>query len=138
MLNGTDGCLPLILFGLPALVMPKVIEDAGGVTIGVQDAQHRHALRMRHLLSVARVCHRLVFIVLELNVPELHVRNILHVYPTDAKLALPFVLGPDTTVALIVNGRDHLRHAAKVAGPVDGEEEIERSAFATCLAVSLI
>lgn len=138
MLNGVARCLSLILLGLSALVMSEIVENARGVTVGVQYAQHRHAFRVGHLLSVSRVRHRLVLIVLELDVPQLHVRNILHIYPTDAKLALPLVLRPDTTVALIVNGRDHLRHAAKVAGPVDGEEQIERCILTTRLAISLI
>jgi len=114
--------LALILLGLPALVMPEVVEDARGVTIGMQDTQYCDTFRVRDLLCVSRVGHRLVLIVLELNVSQLHIRNILHVYPTDAELALPLVLGPDTTVALIVNRGDHLRHAAEVTGSVDGEE----------------
>lgn len=138
MLYGIGWSLALIFLCLSALVMPEVVEDARGVTVGVQDTQHRDTFRVRDLLCVSRVGHRLVLIVLELNVSQLHIRNILHVYPTDAKLTLPLVLGPDTTVALIVNRGDHLRHAAEVAGSVHGEEQIKGRAFATRLPVSLI
>lgn len=138
MLHRVGRDLALILLGLPALVMPEIVEDARRMTIGVQDTQHRNALRMRDFLRVPRIGHRLVLIVLELNVSQLHVRNILHVYPTDAKLTLPLVLRPDTTVALIVDRRDHLRHAAKVTGAVNRKEQIQWRALATCLSVSLI
>lgn len=114
--------LALILLGLAALVMPKVVEDARRMTVGMQDTQYCDTFRVRDLLCVSRVGHRLVFIIFKLNVSQLHIRNILHVYPTDAKLTLPLVLGPDTTVALIVNRRDHLRHAAEMAGSIHGEE----------------
>lgn len=114
--------LTLIFLGLAALVMPEIIEYTRGVSIGMQYTQHRDALCVRHLLGVSRIRNRFVLIVLELNVPQLHIRHVLHVYPTYAKLALPLVLGPDTTVALIVDGRDHLRHATEVAGPIHGEE----------------
>lgn len=70
--------------------------------------------------------------------PQLHVRNVFHVNPTYAKLTLPLVLRPDTTVALIVDRRHHLRHAAEVARPVDGEKQIERRALAARLPISLI
>lgn len=138
MLYGIAWSLALILLGLPALVMPEVVEDARGVTIGMQDTQYRDTFRVRDLLCVSRVGHRLVLIVLELNVPQLHIRNILHVYPTDAKLTLPLVLRPDTTVALIVNRGDHLCHAAKMTGSVHREEQIKGRTFATRLSVSLI
>lgn len=138
MLYGVARDLALILLGLPALVMPEIIENACRMTIGVQDTQHRDAPCVRDFLRVPRIGHRLVLIVLELNVSQLHVRNILHIYPTDAKLTLPLVLRPDTTVALIVDGRDHLCHAAKVTGPVNRKEQIKRGALATCLSVSLI
>lgn len=93
---------------------------------------------MRDLLCVSRVGHRLVLIVLELNVSQLHIRNILHVYPTDAKLTLPLVLGPNTTVALIVDRGNHLCHTAKMTGSVHREEQIKGRTFATRLPVSLI
>lgn len=130
--------LALILLGLPALVMPEVVEDACGVAVGMQNTQHRDTFRVRNFLCVSRISHRLVLIVLELNVSQLHIRNILHVYPTDAKLTLPLVLRPDTTVALIVNRRDHLRHAAEMTGSVHREEEIKRRTLATRFPVSLI
>lgn len=114
--------LALILLGLAALVMPKVVEDARRMTVGMQDTQYCDTFRVRDLLCVSRVGHRLVFIIFKLDVSQLHIRNILHVYPTDAKLTLPLVLGPDTTVALIVNRRDHLRHAAEMARSIHGEE----------------
>jgi len=93
---------------------------------------------VRDFLRVPRIGHRFVLIVLELNMSQLHVRNILHVNPTYAKLTLPLVLRPDTTVALIINRGNHLRHAAKVARPVHREEQIQRRALATRLSISLI
>lgn len=138
MLYGVARGLALILLGLAALVMPEIVKDARRVTIGMQDTQHRYALRVRDFLRVPRIGHRLVLIVLELNVSQLHVRNILHVYPTDAKLTLPLVLRPDTTVALIIDGRYHLRHAAKVTGSVDGKEQIKGRTLATRFSISLI
>lgn len=93
---------------------------------------------MRDLLCVSRVGHRLVLIIFELNVSQLHIRNILHVYPTDAKLTLPLILRPNTTVALIIDRRDHLRHATEMAGSVHREEQIKRRTFATSLPISLI
>lgn len=93
---------------------------------------------MWDLLCVSRVGHRLILIVLELNVSQLHIRNILHVYPTDAKLTFPLVLGPDTTVALIVNRGDHLRHTAKMTGSVYREEQIKGCTFATRFSIRLI
>lgn len=138
MLYDTGWSLALILLSLPALVMPEVVEDARGVAIGMQDTQYRDTFRVRDLLRVSRVGYRLVLIVLELNVSQLHIRNILHVYPTDAKLTLPLVLGPDTTVGLIVNRGDHLRHAAEMTGSVYGEKQIKGRTFATRFPVSLI
>lgn len=138
MLYGIGWSLALILLGLPALVMPEVIEDARGVTVGVQDTQYCDTFRVWDLLCVSRVGHRLILIVLELNVSQLHIRNILHVYPTDAKLALPLVLRPDTTVALIVNRGDHLRHTTEMTGSVYREEQIKGRTFATRLSVSLV
>lgn len=91
-LYGVARDLALILLGLTALVMPEIVENACRMTIGMQDTQHRDALRVRDFLRVSRISYRLVLIVLELNVSQLHVRNILHVYPTDAKLTLPLVL----------------------------------------------
>lgn len=128
----------LILFGLAALVMPEVVKDARRVTVGMQDTQYCDTFRVRDLLCVSRVGHRLVFIIFKLNVSQLHIRNILHVYPTDAELTLPFVLGPDTTVALIVNRRDHLRHATKMTGSVHREEQIKGRTFAARLPIGLI
>lgn len=138
MLYGIGWSLALILLGLSALVMPEIVKDARGVTVGMQDTQYCDTFRVRDLLCISRVSHRLIFIVLELNVSQLHIRNILHVYPTDAKLTLPLVLRPDTTVALIVNRRDHLCHAAEMTGPVHREEQIKGRTFATCLPISLI
>lgn len=137
-LYGIARNLALILFGLPALVMPKVVEDARGVTVGMQNTQYRDTFRVWNLLCVSRVGHRFVLIVLELNVSQLHVRNILHIYPTDAKLTFPLVLGPDTTVALIVNRGDHLRHATEMTGSVYREEQIEGCTLATRFSISLI
>lgn len=124
MLYGGARCLTLILLGLPTLIMPEIVKDACRVTVGMQDSQHRDSLRVWDFLRVPRIGHRLVLIVLELNMSQLHVRNILHVYPTYAKLTLPLVLRPDTTVALIINRRDHLSHAAKVTRAVYREEQI--------------
>lgn len=138
MLYGIVRNLALILLGLSAFVMPKIVENACRMTIGVQNTQHRDALRVRDFLRVPRIGHRLVLIVLELNVSQLHIRNILHVYPTDAKLTLPLVLRPDTTVALIIDGRDHLCHSAKVTRSIDRKEQIKRRALATRLSISLI
>lgn len=64
MLYDIARCFTLVLLGLPALIMPEIVEDTGGVAVGVQDTQHRDALGVRHLLRVARICHRLVLIVL--------------------------------------------------------------------------
>lgn len=135
---GIGWSLALILLGLATLVMPEVVEDARRVTVGMQDTQYCDTFRMWDFLCISRVGHRLIFIILKLNVSQLHIRNILHVYPTDAKLTLPLILGPDTTVALIVNRRDHLRHAAEMTGPIYREEQIKRRTFATRLPVSLI
>lgn len=68
MLYGIIRNLALIFLGLPALIMPEIIENACRVTIGVQDTQHCDALRVWDFLCVSRIGHRLVLIVLELNV----------------------------------------------------------------------
>lgn len=138
MLYGIAWSFALILLGLPALVMPEIVEDARGVTVGMQDAQYCDTFCVRHLLCVSRVGHRLVLVVFELNVSQLHIRNILYVNPTDAKLTLPLVLRPDTTVALIVNRGDHLRHTAEMTGSIHRKKQIKGRTFATCLSVSLI
>jgi hypothetical protein len=42
-------------------------------------------------------------------------------------LTFPLVLCPDPGTAVVVHAREHLRHAAKVSGSVDGEEEEDGS-----------
>lgn len=64
MLYDIARCFTLILLGLPAFIMPEIVEDTGGVAIGVQDTQHRDALGVRHLLRVPRIGYRFVLIVL--------------------------------------------------------------------------
>lgn len=133
-----DRRLTLVLLGLPLFIMPEVVEDAGGVPVRVHNPEHLHALRVGHLLGVPRVGHRFVLVVLELDVSQVSIGHIFHVDPTHAELALPFVLRPDGTVALVVYRRDHLRHAAEVSGPVDREEEVERRAVAIHFAKRLV
>ena len=72
-----------LLFLLALLVVDKVVEDRCHVVEGVDDLQHRLGLVRRHLLGVAAVGHRLVLVVLQPDVPQLHVGHVLDVYPFD-------------------------------------------------------
>lgn len=65
--------------------------------------QNLFSLLWWHLLSVTRVCHWFAFIVLKFDVPQLAVWHVFHVDPSDLKLALPLVLGPDASRLAIVN-----------------------------------
>jgi len=87
---------PHVLLLLPLLVVRKVVENRRRVTVLVHYLQHVPALLKGNLLRVAGVGHGFAFVVLESYVPQLNVRNILHVNPAHSKLALPLILGPHT------------------------------------------
>jgi hypothetical protein len=59
------------------------------------------------------------------DVTELTVRNVFDVDPLDLELAFKLVLHPNTSAAVVVDGRKHFRHAAKVSGPVHGEQKVD-------------
>lgn len=61
--------LSLIFLCLASLVVSKVVEDTGGVPIAVKDPEHLDPLGVRHLLGVTRICHRLILVVFELDMP---------------------------------------------------------------------
>lgn len=67
---------------------------------------------------------------------QLHVRNVLDVYPPNSKLSLPLVLQPHTRVRVVVDGTHHPRHPAEMPAPVDREEQVDHATLLFSLAVS--
>lgn len=66
---------------------------------------------------------------------QLHVRNVLHIDPTNTKLSLPLVLRPDARVGVVVDGAGHPRHTAEVTRAVHREEQVDHATLALALAV---
>ena len=110
---------------LSLLVVLEVVEYGRGVSVGVKDLEHLFALLEGNLLSVARVGHRLVVVVLQLDAAQVLIGHVLHVDPLDLKAAAPLVLRPHIGALVVVHARHHLGHAAKVTRAVHREEQVD-------------
>lgn len=127
-----------VLLQLTLLVVDKVVKDRHRVLVRVDDLERLQTLGVRHLLRVARVCDGFVLVVFQPNLTQLAVRDVLDVDPAHLEGALPLVLRPNARDRVVVDGRHHLGDPAKVARPVDGEEQIDHAALFFALAVRLI
>ena len=110
---------------LSLLVVLEVVEYGRGVSVGVKDLEHLFALLEGNLLSVARVGHRLVVVVLQLDAAQVLIGHVLHVDPLDLKAAAPLVLRPHIGALVVVHARHHLGHATKVTRAVHREEQVD-------------
>lgn len=63
----------------------------------------------------------------EADVAQARERDVLDVDPLDLEHTLPLVGRPHVRGHGVVDRREHLRHARKVAAAVDGEEEVDRA-----------
>ena len=105
------------------------------MVVGVHQFHDGPPLLIGHLLSVSRVGHRLVLIVLQSDVPQLVVGNVLHIQPLQVKASFPLILCPEASVAAEVYLGGHLGHAAEVSATVDTEEEEHVAALGLLVAV---
>lgn len=83
--------LAVVLLLLSLLVVHEVVEDRRRMPVRVHDSQHLQSLGMGHFLRVAGIRHRLVVVVLQADVTQLHVGHVLHVNPTDLRHHNPHV-----------------------------------------------
>lgn len=111
-----------VLFQLSLLVVDKVIEYRHRVLVVVYNLKRLQPLRVRHLLGVAGIGDWLVLIILQPDMPQLPVRNVLHVNPAYLERALPLILGPHAGIRVIIYGRYHLCDSTEVTGAVHREE----------------
>lgn len=115
----------IVLLLLPLLVVREVVEDGGGMLVASNDLEHLPGFVQGHFLSVPRVGHRLVLVVLQADMPELAVGNVLDEDPAHIKSALPLVLRPDACTGVVVHGGTHLSDTAEVPAAVHTEQQVE-------------
>lgn len=106
--------------------MHKIVKQRSGVLECVKNFEHHFSFFGRDFLCVSRVGHWLVLIVLQSDMPQLGIGHILDVNPLDLKLAFELILHPNTASCVaVVHSTQHFSHAAKVAGAINGEEQVD-------------
>lgn len=133
--------LAAILFFLPFLVMHKIIKNRSRMSVRMDDSQNLNSFSVRYLLSVSRISNRLIFIIFQTNMPQLHIRDILNINPAHLKLSLPLILRPHRAISVVVHVRNHLGHSTEMSGTVNRKEQKNRTirfAFMKSLVEALV
>lgn len=71
--------------------MDEIVKDGSGVMVRVHNAQHLQTFSMRHFLRIARIRHRFVFVILQPDVAQLHIRHVFHIHPTHLRTFFRFI-----------------------------------------------